>query len=268
MIQIKLLVPNAAVGCVIGKQGLAISKIQQETSTTIIVSRSNSFYPDTVGNQDRVLLVRGDSVEAVVNGLSLILEKISQEGLADTSAAGTVRLLVHTKLCGCIIGKNGASIKSLQSESCKVVVGSSPARGLGLQERVVTISCVGEPTSSSVDSVLDTIRIILLKMMAEEPDVLAATMDDVVNYGETTGSSGHNVATSHSVVESLLVPDARIGAVIGKHGKCISGIRDLLNVAVTLSDVEGQKMCTLSGGSQEAVDIARQIVTMKIERTI
>ena len=245
--QIKLLIPNAAVGSIIGKQGSAISEIQHETSTTIIVSRSNSFYPDTVGNQDRVVLLRGSSVESVLRGLSMVLSKIEST---------TLRLLVHTRLCGCIIGKNGFTIKSLQTECCKVVVGAPPARGLGLQERVVTCTCL------DIESVVTVVGRIMCRLMDEEPDVVAATMDDVVNYGEKK-------VTSHAVVESMSVPEDRVGAVIGKHGRFMTGIQDLLNVTMTMSDAEdGRQVCTIAGATSEVVKLAQHIVTLKIDKRI
>ena len=250
-VQVKLLIPNGAVGILIGKQGSRILEIQKDSSATVIVSRSNSFYPDTVGNQDRVVLVRGNSVESVLRGLSMILEKITEN---DT----VVRLLVHNRLCGCIIGKHGAMIKSLQSEQCKVVVGALPARGLGLHERVVT--CTG----SDVDSVVSVVGKMLMKMVEEEPEVLAATMDDVVNYGDE-----QRRVTSHAIVESMMVPEDRVGAVIGKHGKFMTGIQDLLNVNMTMSDAEqGQRVCTISGATHDIVQLAQHIVTMKIDKRI
>lgn len=248
--QIKLLIPNASIGSVIGKQGSTILEIQKDTSTTVIVSRSNSFYPDTVGNQDRVVLLRGSSVDSVLQGLSMILEKIESD---------TVRLLVHNRLCGCIIGKHGVTIKSLQSERCKVVVGAPPARGLGLHERVVTC------TSPDTGILVNLIRNIMLRMMQEEPEVLAGTMDDMVNYGD----GGERKTTSNAFVESVLVPEDRVGAVIGKHGKFMSGIQDLLNVNMTMSKAEqGQSICTISGATQDVVNLAQYIVTLKIDKRI
>ena len=248
--QLKVLIPNASIGSVIGKQGSSILEIKNDTSATVIVSRSNSFYPDTVGNQDRVVLLRAKSVDSVLQGLCMILEKIESD---------TVRLLVHNRLCGCIIGKHGVTIKSLQSERCKVLVGGPPARGLGLHERVVTC------TSQDAGILINVVRNMMNKMEQEEPEVLAATMDDVVNYGD----GGERKVTSHAVVESILVPEDRVGAVIGKHGNFMSGIQDLLNVNMTMSKAEqGQSICTISGATHDVVNLVQHIVTLKIDKRI
>lgn len=268
--QVKLLIPNKAVGCVIGKQGSTISEVQLETSTTVIISRSNSFYPDSVGNQDRVVLVQGSSVEDVLKAVRQILEKVKEEG---EEFASMVRLLVHTKLCGCIIGKSGITIKSMQSDACKVVVGAPPARVLGLHERVVTCSC----PDKNIDVLMDRVRLILSKIVEEESDLFAATVDDCVNYGDSPVGT-QSVADrkkSHTIIETLLVPESRVGAIIGKHGRFMGGIQELLGVSMTISegqdsgrDKEDHSLCTISGGSEDVVQIARQIVQMKIDRVI
>ena len=71
----KFLLPNAAAGCIIGKNGESITRIQAESEARLQLSRANEFFP---GTNDRVLLISG-TLKVVIAGLHFVLGKIQEE---------------------------------------------------------------------------------------------------------------------------------------------------------------------------------------------
>ncbi len=269
---LKILVSNSSVGGVIGKGGRNISEIQSDTGAKVVVSRSNEFYPDAIGNKDRVVLISGD-VGEIGKGLAAVLAKLHEDG--EVLGAVVVRMLVHMRLCGALIGKNGSTIKSLSEQSGRSVsvkVGSPPVGVPGLHERVVCVE------SSVVEDCVETVCAILNKLL--ETPQSTSLMDDVVNYG-----SGNHHHPHHRHVDAdddgevhevhLNVPESRAGAVIGRNGHVMAGIQDLLGVTMSMSNkgefvdgTEDQRKCTIKGHAEKAVELAERIVQLKIDGVI
>ena len=67
--QVKLLVPNATVGMIIGKGGSYIRQVKEETSAYVQISQKS---PDTM-LAERVITIAGNGFTVVVNGLPLWL---------------------------------------------------------------------------------------------------------------------------------------------------------------------------------------------------
>lgn len=278
MTNLKILVSNASVGSIIGKGGRTISEIQADTGAKVVVSRSNEFYPDAIGHKDRVVLISGE-VAQIEKGLAAVLDRLQQE---EGSATVVVRLLVHMRLCGALIGKNGSTIKSLSEQSggaVSVKVGSPPVGVPGLHERVVWVE---SSEQDCVQAVAQTVGAIL-KTLLEAPQS-TSLMDDVVNYGQHGSANHHHHGGHHHAPGSdsgevhevyLNVPESRAGAVIGRNGHFMTGIQDLLGVAMSMSKkgefvdgTEDQRKCTIKGHAQKAVELAERIVQLKIEGVI
>ncbi len=68
----KFLIPSAVAGCIIGKGGKIICKVQQETRTKIKLSQNHEFFP---GTNDRVCLITGDEEDILV-AMTDILQRI------------------------------------------------------------------------------------------------------------------------------------------------------------------------------------------------
>ena len=80
----KFLLPNAAAGCIIGKNGESITKIQAESEARLQLSRANEFFP---GTNDRVLLISG-TLKVVIAGLHFVLGKIQEEQVGAPTVPG------------------------------------------------------------------------------------------------------------------------------------------------------------------------------------
>jgi len=238
--------------------------MQESSGAKIVVSRSNEFYPDTTGNQDRVILISGSS-PCVLTALRLMLAILEEDEHTDASC---IRVLIHDKLCGGLIGKMGSTIKSLAQESGAVFSVSARPTIQVLHERVINISGNGAQILRGVE--------VLLAKLASMPSYENFT-DDIVNYSSKLSTLLHTgahherkgpVDKDGSTIE-IPVPEAKAGAIIGKQGHVITQIQELLGVRMTMSRkgeiIQGttNRTCTVSG-SKEAVEIAERIVNMKI----
>ncbi|GBG80468.1 hypothetical protein CBR_g30931 [Chara braunii] len=162
---VRFLISNASAGSVIGKGGSTISEFQIQSGARIQLSRNREFFP---GTTERVILLSG-SVSAILTALHLILSKISTEDSGgsppDTNKTSQVRLIVPNAVCGGIIGKGGATIRSFVEDSGANIKLSSQDQALpGVTDRVVTIT-------GTLDQQLRAVALIVTKM-SEDPNYL------------------------------------------------------------------------------------------------
>ncbi|XP_061429734.1 RNA-binding protein Nova-1-like isoform X1 [Lethenteron reissneri] len=118
---LKLLVPNCAVGAIMGKGGETIVQLQNDTGTVIKISKAREFFP---GTMERVALVQGTE-EAIVQAHDFIADKIY--GCLDKTAPATstetdrgnmhVKIVVPNSTAGLIIGKGGDTVRYIIHES-------------------------------------------------------------------------------------------------------------------------------------------------------
>ncbi|EPT24774.1 putative RNA-binding protein Nova-1 [Toxoplasma gondii TgCatPRC2] len=181
---LKMIVNNVAAGAIIGKNGIAIAAMEQQTGCALKLSPLNAFYP---GTQDRVLVMSGEQ-EQVNNALVLILGKIKEtvtshfgtSGTQSGAQAGstgsgspelarqafgsdaaaqhkiTCRLAVPRSAVSTIIGKGGQQIRELQDTTGARVQVSS--REEGLAERMITISGVLEQVRAAALGIASCIQ--------------------------------------------------------------------------------------------------------------
>jgi predicted RNA-binding protein YlqC (UPF0109 family) len=95
------------------------------------LSRASEFYPGSPEGQDRILLISG-TVNQLLTALHLVLSKLKAEPgalravQAKDGEAIQLRMLVHSRLCGTLIGKGGATIRSFNEDSHAVFNISPP----------------------------------------------------------------------------------------------------------------------------------------------
>ncbi|KAL6784804.1 hypothetical protein ACKKBF_B03285 [Auxenochlorella protothecoides x Auxenochlorella symbiontica] len=164
-VYVKLLISNGIAGSIIGKGGTNINDFQAKTFARIQLSKSQEYYP---GTQDRTLLISG-RLKQVVAALALILDKLVGEGVAPLSPRSRLhqepdraprlllKMLVPQPLCGIIIGKAGATIRSFSNDTQTTIrVTHGEGAPLALAHRVVTLS--GEQSG-----VLKAVALLVLK---------------------------------------------------------------------------------------------------------
>ncbi|KAM7269370.1 hypothetical protein ACFE04_024867 [Oxalis oulophora] len=147
----RMLVPAQKVGSIIGRKGEFIKKIVEETRARI------KILDGPPGTSERAVMVSAkdepdSAVPPAVDGLLRVHKRIIDGMEGDSSHAPltkiSTRFLVPASQAGSLIGKQGATVKSIQeASSCIVrVLGSEDLPVFALQDdRVVEV--VGDPTA-------------------------------------------------------------------------------------------------------------------------
>ncbi|XP_029455374.1 poly(rC)-binding protein 4 isoform X1 [Rhinatrema bivittatum] len=154
----------------------------------------------------------------------------------------TLRLLMHGKEVGSIIGKKGETVKRIREESSARVTiseGSSP-------ERITTIT-------GSTDAVFNAFSMIAFKL------------EEDLGAGPPNGSP----ISKPPVTLRLVIPASQCGSVIGKAGSKIKEIREntgaQVQVAGDLLPNSTERAVTVSGTPEAVIQCVRQICAVILE---
>ncbi|XP_055513622.1 poly(rC)-binding protein 3 isoform X8 [Leucoraja erinacea] len=154
----------------------------------------------------------------------------------------TIRLLMHGKEVGSIIGKKGETVKKMREESCariNISEGSCP-------ERIVTIT---GPT----DAIFKAFSMIANKF---EEDISASMTNSTV-------------ASKPPVTLRLVVPASQCGSLIGKGGSKIKEIRETtgaqVQVAGDMLPNSTERAVTISGTPDAIILCVKQICVVMLE---
>lgn len=163
---LKLLIPSAAAGAIIGKGGETIAEVQKNAGARIKMSKANDFYP---GTNERVCLITG-SKEAITDILGFLTEKVKEKPDPNAKPAidfdnkitaereKQVKVIVPNSTAGMIIGKGGNFIKHLKESSGSFIQLSQKARDTTLPERVVTVIGEEENNRVALEMILDVVQ--------------------------------------------------------------------------------------------------------------
>ncbi|CAI5527797.1 unnamed protein product, partial [Closterium sp. Naga37s-1] len=178
---LRFLVSNNFAGSVIGKAGQVISEFQVQSGAKIVMSRAHEFFPATA---DRIVLISG-TVSAILTALHLILSKLADDPRrVETAREGELdllRIVVPHRVCGAIIGKAGATIRSFVEDSqATIKLSSQDTAGPGFAERLITIG-------GSLEQKLRAVALLLTKM-SEDPTYVQYA-DVPLSYTAAGGSS-------------------------------------------------------------------------------
>lgn len=236
------------------------------------LSKSNEFYPGNSESQDRILLVSG-TIDQLLTALHLVLEKLKSEPAALRAVLAKddklqLRMLVHSRLCGTLIGKGGATIRSFNQDSKAAFNISPPPVMPTLTERIVKMT-------GDADELMRAVALVVTKL-SENPDYYLLT-DANLTYASSfpgmpsTYERQVPVHQQHPMsAVTMAISEDKVGRLIGKEGVVIKQIKELLNVAIKISR-KGEylpgttnRACHISG-APDAVAIAQRLVTSKIE---
>ncbi|KAM9809169.1 poly(rC)-binding protein 3 isoform 1-T2 [Syngnathus typhle] len=167
-------------------------------------------------------------------------EEMASDGSLNVTL--TLRLLMHGKEVGSIIGKAGETVKKMREESgarINISEGSSP-------ERIVTIT---GPT----DGIFRAFSMIAQKF---EEDITAAMTNS-------------NVTSNPPVTLRLVFPGSQCGSLIGKGGSKIKEIRETtgaqVQVAGDMLPDSTERAVTISGTPQAITQCVRHICSIMLE---
>merc|ERR1719259_230409 len=163
---LKILIPSAAAGAIIGKGGETIADVQQKVGAKVKLSKANDFYP---GTNERVCLISG-SKDAVTDICTFVQEKVREKPDPHSKPAidfgnkitaereKQVKVIVPNSTAGMIIGKGGCTIQQIKEQSGSFIQLSQKPTDTTLPERVVTV--IGDDDSNKValDMILEKVK--------------------------------------------------------------------------------------------------------------
>ena len=163
---LKILIPSAAAGAIIGKGGETIAEVQQKVGAKVKLSKANDFYP---GTNERVCLISG-SKDAVTDICAFVQEKVREKPDPHSKPAidfdnkltaereKQVKVIVPNSTAGMIIGKGGCTIQLIKEQSGSFIQLSQKPTDTTLPERVVTV--IGEDDSNKIalEMILDKVQ--------------------------------------------------------------------------------------------------------------
>lgn len=267
-IETKLLLPNARVGVVIGKGGAMINHIRETSKATLDVSESSA------ASAERVVTFAGD-FGAVYTAFSMVLQHLAAQpmGLDPLGATSLIEatLLVPRNKTGGLIGRSGASINRVRSESGATVKVGAPEDIVASDPDVR--KCV---VSGTLDQVMQAFTMIVHKL--EETPAGAARGPDpsVMGMYATLPQQAPPMAANSQPIQPPLapgtmpvqfqVPNESMGAVIGRAGSTINQIRQMSGAKVEIAQsVPGMAMRLVTvTGTPDQIQMAQYLIQVKM----
>lgn len=131
---LRILVHSDMVGAIIGRQGLTIRTITQQTRARVDVHRK-----DSIGSVEKAITIYGNP-ENCTNACKKILEVMQEEANNTNKGEIVLKMLAHNNLVGRIIGKAGSTIKKIMQETdTKITVSSINEINSFNVERIITV---------------------------------------------------------------------------------------------------------------------------------
>lgn len=263
-INLRILVSPKEAGCLIGQNGSVINNIREETQTKAGISKLNP------GSQERILTISG-SLDNVADALSRFCRLLAEspannqftysffplkrllQSTLEPGQTSLLRLIVPNSQMGTLIGAKGARIKKIQGDFNVLVIASNSFLP-GSNERIVEIQ-------GSVDNIQDALR-----------TIQRCLLEDVSSVGTTfyvpQGSSSQMEQPQKNIsTTTISIPNHIVGALIGKNGARISGVRKVSGASIAVSDGtdEVTRLFTIKGDTR-AVEKAKSLLLQNVDR--
>ena len=211
-------VPNAVVGAIIGKGGENLAKLQRETGANMTVARESETPP---GETERLITIKGspETVKALHDRLEqLVANKLAQA--ADPGAGAEVlakafnhHMPVPNSKVGAIIGRGGTTMRSIQERTGATLKIPSQPDTNNPEIRTIAISADTEGCILAAQAEIATI------VASGPPGSSAAPIS-------SSAPGGANV--------KHIVPDEKVGSIIGKGGVTVKELQSRLGVKVQI----------------------------------
>lgn len=265
----RLLVSAREAGCLIGQNGTVIDSIREETNTRAGISKLQP------GSHERILTVSGTIedtskalsyfAQALVNASSEAISTYLYFPLKQLSLIPNIehettflRLLIPNAQMGTLIGARGIRIQEIQ-KNCNVLMIASKLFLPGLNERLVELQ-------GAVDNLYDALRLVLRCLIEDIPSPASVTY-----YSPKSPNPRNSNVTFSSpkpITSTVSFPNEIVGALIGKHGARIQGVRKVSGATIVISDEEeGQPERVFSiTGPPRAVEKAKSLLYHNLDR--
>lgn len=268
LINYRVLVSAKEAGCLIGQNGNVIDSIRDETNTRAGISKLQP------GSYERILTVSG-TLDDAAKALSYFAQALVNASVStqftypnfplkqllqfpNVNGETTIlRLLIPNAQMGTLIGAKGMRIQEIQ-RNCNILMIASKSFLPGSNERLVELQ-------GTVDNFYDALRLIL-RCLIEDFSSLVGT-----NYYVPRAGNPRPVLASllqkRLVTDTVSFPNDIVGALIGKNGSRIQGVRKVSGASIAISEDEGQseREFTITG-SLRAVEKAKSLLNHNVER--
>lgn len=268
LINYRVLVSAKEAGCLIGQNGTVIDSIREETGTRAGISRLQP------GSHERILTVSGTLddasralsyfAQALVNAsaethFSYMYFPLKQLLLIPNIEGETtiLRLLIPNAQMGTLIGSRGTRIQQIQKE-CNILMIASKSFLPDSNERLVELQ-------GTVDNLYDSLRLILRCLIEDFSSAVGTTY--YVPRGSLTRGDTSN-GQKRTITQTVSFPNNIVGALIGKNGARIQGVRKVSGATIGISDEEEgneERVFTITG-SAKAVEKAKALLYHNLER--
>ncbi|OCF37382.1 poly(rC)-binding protein 2/3/4 [Kwoniella heveanensis CBS 569] len=234
-IAMRSLIVTQDASIIIGRGGAHVNEIREKSSARVTVSES------IPGNPERILNVSGP-LDAVAKAFGLIVRRINDEPFDVASVPGsravTIKFIIPNSRMGSVIGKGGSKIKEIQ-EASGARLNASEAMLPGSTERVLSVSGVAD----AVHIAVYYIGTILLEYQERNPGAATGSYRQVGARGGPPSQGGGGSYNNPNAppppgmqTQQIFIPNALVGAIIGKGGSKINEIRAQSQCQIRVTD--------------------------------
>ncbi|XP_060683659.1 insulin-like growth factor 2 mRNA-binding protein 2a isoform X4 [Hemiscyllium ocellatum] len=248
-VPLRILVPTQFVGAIIGKEGLTIKNVTQQTQSKIDIHRR-----ENAGAAEKAITIHS-TAEGCTAACQMIL-KIMHKEAQETKFTEEIplKILAHNSFVGRLIGKEGRNLKKMEQETeTKITI--SPLQDLTLYnpERTITVRGSVEACSKAEVEIMKKLR------EAYEND-LAAMNSHLCYPGALYNTPAVGTMaqlysqTSEQEVVHLFIPTQAVGAIIGKKGQQIKQLSKFAGASIKIAPPEGpeanERMVIITGSPE------------------
>ncbi|KGB75221.1 poly(rC)-binding protein 2/3/4 [Cryptococcus deuterogattii 99/473] len=225
-ISMRSLIVTQDASIIIGRGGAHVNEIREKSSARVTVSES------IPGNPERILNVSGP-LDAVAKAFGLIVRRINDEPFDVPSVPGsravTIKFIIPNSRMGSVIGKGGSKIKEIQ-EASGARLNASEAMLPGSTERVLSVSGVAD----AVHIAVYYIGTILLEYQDRYPANATGSYRQSQSRGPPPSSNAPPPPGMQT--QQIFIPNALVGAIIGRGGSKINEIRSQSSCQIRVTD--------------------------------
>ena len=254
---VEMRIPNQIVGYVIGKQGDNLQRMQIQTGARLLIQKESEMAP---GETLRLLTLKGPSTSHI-NSLKMKIDEIVNSRLNNNMGSNTnnntnsnsstelphpfvIKIPVPNDKVGLIIGKGGLNVKGISERTrTKIFIPQGPDED---NPQIRTISIGADMKEAAEAAQLEIFLIVQQQQTSlQQP------------------SNGANIMY-------LVIPDDKVGVVIGKGGSTVKDIMSRTNIKIIIPQVadpgSNPAVRTLSLiGNNEGQQLARFEIEMILQ---
>eukprot|EP00605_Chrysophyceae_sp_TOSAG23-4_P000795 GSChrysophyteH1.ASY1.ANO1.884.1 assembled CDS len=216
-VEVILMVPNRVTGGLIGRGGDNLALLQRETGAKLQIQSQKEMAP---GSDNRKVTITGSEAN-----VSVLKEKIESYVREKTNNAAVIAqqdkkfvetMQVPDNRVGTIIGKGGSKMREIMETT----------------RTVIKIPTMHDPDNSEVRTISISAD--------DENDILACKAEILMLLESTTPSSSTGASASSSGQSqagnsvSIVVPDDKVGSIIGKGGSVVKDLQSRFGVRLQI----------------------------------